>query len=159
MPAKAYVVHRTRGRVRLRIPERRGDHRFLGEVAERLRHCRGVHGVEATPATGSVLIHHDVDALEQLIVEAAANGVGELIEPIAALPPVARRLREEVTAVDRAVRRATGGTLDAATVAALGLMGLAAIQLVRGGQPVRAISLSWYAAELLRRWSEPKAAG
>jgi hypothetical protein len=66
---------------------------------------------------------------------------------------VARRLRSDIVVVDDALQKFSGGDLDLGTVASFGLMGLAAVQLVTGTQISNAVSLVWYAAELLRRSS------
>jgi hypothetical protein len=154
MKAKAHVVHSLRGRTRLRIPERRGDHAFFGEIEKRLLDCAGVSGVDSNPLTGSVLVHHTID-IESLIMQAAAGGLGELVELTLSSPPLARRVRAEVVAIDKAVRQLTAGELDLTTVASIGLLAMAGIQLVRGQQPVLVASLAWYASELLHRWEEP----
>ena len=153
MNAKAYLVHSIPGRTRLKIPERRGDHIFFDEVAERLRNCAGVSEVECNPLTGSVLIHHS--GLIDTLMRAALDPLDELLELELAAPPVARRLREDVIWLDQGIKRLSGGEFDLSTVAALGLLAFAGGQLVGGAQPVIAITLAWYATELLRRWEEP----
>ena len=149
--AKAHLVHSIPGRTRLRILGRRGDRAFFAELTERLSASRGVRSVRANPLTGSVLVHHDAD-VPALLMEAAANGLGDLVELALTCPPVAHRLREDAVAADQAIRRVTGGELDLATVAALGLVAMAGFQLVWGRRPASAVSLAWYGAELLTRW-------
>jgi hypothetical protein len=39
-----------------------------------------------------------------------------------------------------------------------GLFVLTGVQIIRGNQPVIAVPLAWYAAELPRRWEEPAGA-
>src|SRR5262249_17499675 len=131
---------------------------------KRLSACAGVSSVESNPLTGSVLVHHTVD-IESLIVPAVAGGLDELVELALNSPaPLARRVRDEAGAIDKAGRQHTPGELDLATVASIGLLAMAGIQLMRGQQPVFAVSLAWYASELLHRWKEsdqgrPSAAG
>jgi hypothetical protein len=156
--AKAHLVHAIPGRTRLRILGRRGDHAFFAELTERLSASRGVRSVRADPLTGSVLVHHDAH-VPALLMEAAANGLGDLVELALTCPPVAKRLREEVTTIDQAIRRATGGELDLGTLAAVGLLVMAGFQLIRGRRPASAASLAWYGAELLARWRESHPSG
>jgi hypothetical protein len=146
------------GRTRLRILSRRGDRAFFAELTERLSASRGVRSVRADPLTGSVLVHHDAD-VPALLMEAAANGLGDLVELALTCPPVAKRLREDAVAIDQAIRRATGGELDLGTVAALGLLAMAGFQLVWGRRPASAASLAWYGAELFTRWRESHSPG
>jgi hypothetical protein len=152
--AKAHPVHSIPGRTRFKISERRGDHIFFDEVAGRLRNCAGVSEVECNPLTGSVLIHHSGD-IDGPPMRAALHRLDEIVELELAPPPIARRLRADAIGLDQAITRLSGGEFDLSTVAALGLLALAGGQLVSGAQPVIAITLAWYATELLRRWEEP----
>lgn len=154
MKAKGHPVHSIPGRTRFKIPERRGDHIFFDEIARRLRDCAGVSEVKCNPLTGSVLIHHSGD-IDGPLMRAALHRLDEILELELAAPPVARRLRAEVVGLDQAINRLSRGELDLSTVAALGLLAMAGGQLVGGAQPVIAVTLAWYATELLRRWEEP----
>jgi hypothetical protein len=154
MKAKAHIAHSIPGRTRFRIHNRRHHRQFFRDIDGRLARLPQVKSVAADPRTGSVLVHHDGSTLD-LLAALATAGLGELVdlEPPA---PVARQLREELAVIDGALRRATSGQLDLATVSMFGLAVLAGVQLVRGTQPVIGITLAWYAAELLRRWEEPQ---
>jgi hypothetical protein len=151
MATKAYAVHHLPGRTRFRVPERRGDGNFFKEIAAQLGKCAGVSGVDANPLTGSVLVHHD-GGVEKLILDALGCGLTELVELELSSPPVARRVRADIAAVDRGIRRYTRGELDLGTLAALGLVVVAGVQLLRGRQPTAAVSMAWYASELFRHW-------
>lgn len=154
MRPRAYRVHSIPGRIRFKIPERRGDHGFFDEIAELLRSFSTVTQVESNPLTGSLLLHHS-DDIDGAPMQAALNALAEIVELELSSPPVARRLRAEVVEVDQSIQRYTRGALDLSTATALGLLALAGVQLLRGQQPVIAVSLAWYATELLRRWKEP----
>jgi hypothetical protein len=155
MVAKAYAVHHLEGRTRFRVPQRRGDAAFFKEIADRLAQCAGIKGVETNPLTSSILVHHDGD-IEGLIFQALGCGLTELVELELGSPPVARRLRADVVVADRRIRRYTHGELDLGTLAAFGLVIIGGVQLLRG-QPTLAVSMMWYASELMRRWIDPRA--
>ena len=152
--AKAHRVHSIPGRTRFKIPDRRGDQAFFDEIAARLRNGSAVSEVECNPLTGSVLIHHSGD-IDGPPMQSALNLLDEILELEFDVPPVARLLRDNVVGLDQAITRHSGGGFDLSTVAALGLLVMAGIQLVRKRQPVIAVTLAWYATELLRRWEEP----
>lgn len=152
MKAKAHVAHSVPGRTRLRVHNRHHDRAFFHDLENRLARFPQVQSLETNPQTGSVLVHHTGAAFDLLMVAAEA-GLGELID-FEPPEPVARQLQSEFKLLDDIVQRATEGRLDLSTLAAFGLFTLAGIQLVRGNQPVIAITLVWYAAELLRRWEE-----
>lgn len=157
MKAKAHVVHSVPGRTRLRVHNRKHDKQFFQEIATRLDRFPQVKSVETDPLTGSVLMHHTGPAFE-LLLAAAEAGLGQLVdfEPPA---PVARQLRAEVALFDEIIRRTSSGQLDLSTLAMFGLFTLAGIQFVQGSQPIIAVTLAWYGAELLRRWEEPAGDG
>jgi hypothetical protein len=156
--AKAQRVHNLPGRTRFKIPERRGDHAFFDEISELLRKFPSVREVEANPVTASLLLHHSGD-LDSEPMQAALNALAEIVELELSAPPVAKRLRADAAEVDQAIQRFTHGALDLSSATALGLLALAGVQLLRGQQPVVAVSLAWYATELLRRWEEPASRG
>jgi hypothetical protein len=151
MKAKAYAVHRLPGRVRFKIPSHRRKRRFFDELEQRLRRLEAVTDVKTNPATGSVLVEHRGE-VGDLAIEAFGSDIGELCEFALSLPPVAKRLHSEVSSLDKTVQQMTGGEIDLGTLTSVGLFALGALQLWRG-QTASAVTLSWYATELLRRSS------
>ena len=143
-------MHSLPGRVRFRIPERRGDAAYFDEIQRRLANGGVVTVVDVSPLTGSVLVRHS-GTTDDFINQTLRAELGDLVDLDSDPPSVARRLNAEVTALDRGVQDLTRGELDLNTLASLGLMALAGVQLVRGQHPVLAVSLCWYASELLRR--------
>lgn len=154
--AQAYLAHHIHGRTRFRIPDRRGDPTFLAEVARRLTRLSGVKDVNANPQTGSILVHHSV-TLDTLLEGTLGTDVAEIAQFALNSPSLARRVRADVDAIDQAIRRYTGGEFDLNAVVSLALVAMAVLQLVRGRHTtvVPAVSLAWYATELMRRASEP----
>jgi hypothetical protein len=156
MKATAHVAHSIPGRTRFRVHNRHHDRAFFHDLQNRIAAIPHVRTVETNPRTGSVLVHHSGAAFDLLMLAAGA-GLGEMIdlEPPAA---VAHQLRSQFAQLDEAVQRATEGRLDLSTLATVALFAFAGIQIVRGNQPVLAVTLAWYAAELLRRWERPAGA-
>jgi hypothetical protein len=56
---RAYMVHRTSDRMRIKVPGRRRDAIFFAALQRRLLQLDGVDGVEINSLTASVLIRHD----------------------------------------------------------------------------------------------------
>ena len=113
MTSTATIEHQLPGRLRLRIPTRRGDVSFFQGIVHALSECPDVNEIDATPLTGSVLIRHSGSA--QAITAAAAE----------------RKIFEVGNEPEKAREGApaSSGPLDAA---ATGLGGLALFQLARG---------------------------
>lgn len=120
---------------------------------------RSRHNVETNATTGSVLVQHDggLDEVIEAMLEDSERG--KLIEFILQSPPAADRLRAQIAGMDGALQRSSGGNIDLATVASFGLLGLAGAQLFLGLQIAGAVSLTWYAAELIRRSSYGQSIG
>jgi hypothetical protein len=113
MTAIAIIEHQLSGRLRLRIPTRRGDVSFFQRIVQALSQRPQIEEISATPLTGSILIRHSGSA--QAIVSAAAEQMlFELGDP---------------TKRPQGTPPASSGPLD---TAATGLAGLALLQVARG---------------------------
>lgn len=157
--SKAHLSHRMNGRVRFRVRGHRNDHEYFDSLAGRIRRAPGVSNVETNATTGSVLVQHE-GVLDDLLTALTSDAeLGKLVDFVLESPPIADRLRAQVTAMDGAVQRFSGGNVDLGTVASCGLLGLAGAQLFLGLQIAGAVSLAWYAAELIRRSSNGQPIG
>jgi hypothetical protein len=146
-----YVVHAIPGRIRLRVPERRGDKAFFADMTARLNALPSVVSAAANPVTGSVLIQF-TGTLEHLMTEAAdLLAQTRLHQSPPPVRPVMDRVKEEFNGLDSYLRRLTGGDTDAKSAVFLGLVGLSAIQLLRGNFLAPAATMLWYAGDLAMR--------
>ena len=136
MPPTAYLVHQISGRIRLRVPDKRGDSGDFKSVTKALSGRAGVEQVIVTPATASILIHHKGDA-EPIVTAASERG----LFAIEAVPK--RSQRQSSTEVN--TNRILPSALD---TAAKGLAGLALLQAARGQPFGTAVENFWngYAA-------------
>jgi hypothetical protein len=126
----AEIVHAMPGRARLRIVERRGDAVFFASVATGLSTIAGVHKVEVRPLTGSILLQH-----------------GPPLERISAAAREARLFTVED--VGDLLTTTPAMVIDPKVVVGLGLGGLAVWRLADGHILPPAITLAWYAANLM----------
>lgn len=154
MTERAYLAHRTPGRVRLRLPERRGDIGFFADLARRLADCEGVARVETNPRTGSVLIMHTGE-LEPILRWGERERRFALLGREPREPSMGERLRAEVAGFSQGLRRATSGQLDLPTAAFVLLLAGAAVQMRRGSLLSPATTLLWYASSLLAAQRTP----
>jgi hypothetical protein len=154
----AHVVHRGRGRLRLRVADRRKDAAWLEGAAACLAELPGVHRVEVGILTGSLLVHHGgeydlepaIRALDLWRLEDA---------PPAEVPPL-QSLNDMAASLEREMRALAPGAPDLRTLLFLSLAGLGVAQIVRGQITAPATSLLWYALELLaRNQSSPSGSG
>lgn len=101
------------GRLRVRMPSKRGDTAYFSDVTQRLSEHGGITGIIANPATGSILIRHESDLPS--IVQHAADL--ELFAIEAVLDPT------------REIPRDTAQLWGPMSLA---FLGLSAVQLLRG---------------------------
>lgn len=114
----AEIAHLLPGRLRLRIPSRRGDAPFFAEIAARMARLAGVRAVRANLRTASLLIEHDGPA-DALARSASEQRVLEIV-PAAPAPTRAQQYSGRLAA------------LPPLSVAAAGLAGLGLYQMARG---------------------------
>jgi hypothetical protein len=155
-PLFALVEHAIPGRTRLRIPALRGDGAGLLWLAEGLRDCPGLSGIEPRPLTGSLLLRHQVPLTE---VMAFAEGHGLLQlgggAPIAPAPtppsrppPIGAPPRPAMPG-EASPRHGGRGAFELVLIALLILA--AGVQLYRGHLLEPATKLLWYALNLAQR--------
>jgi hypothetical protein len=145
----AHLVHRARGRVRLRIPGRRHDASWLADLEGRLRDLPGITEVSANPSTAGVLILFDPAAVPDPIPRIEATGLLQVIAP-PPLSPTLAGLSRVAARLDDSLGERSGGSVDLRTLSVISLLVLAMYQAMRGRLLAPAISLLWYAFELLR---------
>jgi len=144
MDLNAYLVHSSPGRMRIRIPSMRNNLEFFEHAADTLEKLSNVTRVRMNPRTASILVLHDgitTDTFKQQVME---TGLFELqlenAENIALDINTVKELAGQAMGV--------GGTFSKSMFFYL-LMGLAIRQVMKGQIMAPAISLFWYASEIL----------
>jgi hypothetical protein len=148
---QARIVHQLRGRLRLRIKDRRQDPDYFTDLSSRMEALQGVEAVSANPTTGSVLLLHPDCPYERLQPQLTALELFELVE----VPPPARSalspVFEGVARINEGLAAGTSGNYDLRTLAVLGLLGVAVHQLYRGNIVGPAIPMLISALDLARQ--------
>lgn len=139
----ATIQHQIPGRLRLRIPARRGDVSFFHGIVQALSKLPGVEKLDAIPLTGSIIIRHSGSA-QAIAAAATERGLFEIgpEEPKEAPAPSTRR------------RPYSGLRSTAAT----GLSGLALFQVARGRLTGNAAENFWNAYGAQRILGRPEIA-
>jgi hypothetical protein len=120
----AYVEHQIPGRLRLRIPERRGDVAFFQRLVGVLSEVPDVTELDGSPLTGSVRIRYSGTA-EAIAAAAAKEGLFEIRKRDGEAQPK-KRPKEPASP---GAPHADAGMLDSI---ATGLSGLALFQVTQG---------------------------
>lgn len=148
----AYLVHAVPGRIRLRIPDKRGDEGYFTELARVLASQRSIAGVSVNAYTGSVLVR----AAAGIQPEALAVSARQLaLFDVREHSPRPRKKSALVTAsaglhgIDGLFARATGGYLDVRSGVFIVLLILAGRQIYKGHFMVPGFTFLWYALNLM----------
>ena len=153
----AYIKHQLPGRVRLKIPQKRGDFHYFDRIAESLAGCAGITRLQLNPPAGSILICHDIDTHFLNIIEfSQANGLFKIIEPpeeeTYSIPylPIPMLASTGLNRFDESLLDFSRGRLDGRSLLFLGLIGLAVRQITKGHLLGPASTLLWYAFSVLK---------
>jgi len=142
MLPEASVIHCTLNRIRLKIPSARGNRQYFAEIGEKLSGIAGLNRIEINPATGSILILSDSIRLEGLGDFAAEHGLFEITSQRAQREPLSKKIIKPLSDLSSSVTRLSGGELDLPGLVFIALLGVGAVQILRGnfGAP------PWYTA-------------
>jgi hypothetical protein len=144
---KAHICHLIPGRVRLRIPSRRGDIKYFTLVHRKLAALDGVQLVVVNPSTSSLLISHSL-AVNRLIEYAKVENLFE-VTPNRPSAPVSDIISEHARSVEQRLRALSFGRLDLSSLGFLVFLCLAIMQILRGQLFAPATTLLWYAIQAL----------
>lgn len=132
MEGGAYVVHHIPGRMRIKIPGARGKAELLRDVAEMLRALGYVTAVEASPLTGTLLVHYLPEAFDALANFLSGQGVAAS-QHAGKLPNPRATINQWLRQTNEALREATEDQLDLRTLLPLAALGAGLLAARRGG--------------------------
>ena len=139
---EAIVVHKMEGRLRIRVPARKGDIPYFGAVKDALSSLKGVEAVEVTPYTGSILVR-GVATVEAVVDAAQSRGLFAVREEQAVKVTAFHDVvSSQVGALNERIKTATGATFDLPGLAFMALVGAGIYQIARGNFAAPA----WYTA-------------
>ena len=157
----AYIKHQLPGRVRLKIPQKRGDFRYFDRIAEIFTDCPGITQLQLNPPAASILICHVTETDFLNIAEfAQTNGLFTIIEQpeeeTFSIPylPIPKLTSKGLNRVDESLMDFSKGRLDGRSLLFLTLIGLAVRQVTQGNIMGPASTLLWYAFSLLKEENE-----
>jgi hypothetical protein len=151
MIPRAQIVHQVRGRLRMRIQERRKDVDYFEAVRQHLEDLPGVESVRVNSVTGSVLLLHPELDFDELAPRLCDSDLFQLLAGPPPEVPAFAPLQGGLAGIDRLLGEGTGGGVDLRTVAFIVTMGMAIRQVMRGQIMVPAFTLMWHAMDLVFR--------
>ena len=144
---EAQIGHMMPGRLRLKIPARKGDSNYLGAVVKELASVPGIEKVSMNPDTASILIIHKLEMgeLKKNLTSSDYFRLAQLPEAqTAKLGPGSLHgdVKRCFSGVSSEIERLTGRTLNVSEMAFLGLLGAGTLQIGSGNLT----AIPWYTA-------------
>ncbi|HXX82138.1 MAG TPA: hypothetical protein VEI46_11355 [Thermodesulfovibrionales bacterium] len=137
----AHISHQTTGRLRIKIPARKGDNTYFNALKEHFSALEGVRDLQLNPTTGSVLILHTLDN-QSVAQYATANNMFSLTGANPSSASLHLRVTETFKGMNNQVRAFTSGEINIGSLAFLGLMGAGIYQIGKGNFT----AIPWYTA-------------
>jgi hypothetical protein len=147
----AHICHHTQGRIRIKIPSRRGGKEYFSLVNAQFSELHGIERVEVNPVTASVLLITEAD-VKHISDHAEAKGLFLLRKPNPHSTALSRKIMGEFNQVDDTIRKFTGGDMDLPALAFLGLVGAGIYQVSIGNFTAPAwYTAFWYATNIFTK--------
>jgi hypothetical protein len=145
MSPSAVVVHQLPGRVRLSIPEKRGDGDYFRMLCQRLSGVDGVRSVKTNAVAGSILLQFN-GVLQEVLRSAGAPGLFELDGAASAGARVPAPARAAPT-----INLVSGREITPMFMAGVLFSGIGLLQSLRGRLMVPAVTAFWYATSTFQQ--------
>jgi hypothetical protein len=109
----AYVVHRTRNRIRLKVPAQRCNESFFTRLQRQLAEHPEIVSIDVNPLTASVLIVHHAGFRSE---ELCNPFLGLELATGEDLPRVRQDAHQRISELDRRIQQLSAGEVDLAAV-------------------------------------------
>lgn len=151
---EARITHTISGRLRIKIPSKKGNNSYFESLEQKLSGCNGVQGVKTNAVTAGVLLLHDAD-IKGISKFAEENRLFMVKSLGSERTLLVDRIRNSFEDLNRRTKNLTGGELDVASAVFVSLVSLSIYQIARGNffAPAWYTSL-WYAVNMVFRSSD-----
>jgi hypothetical protein len=137
----AILSHQSPGRLRLRIPSKKGDGLFFQSLKDQLSTLSGVERIDVNPITGSILLIHSIDA-EKIAQFARGKGLFEIQSGSENASSLHREVTKAFNILDGRALGFTEGGINLGALASLALIAAGTYQIFRGNFA----AIPWYTA-------------
>lgn len=154
---KAFIKHQMPGRVRLKIPSKRGDEQYFEELAETFAECEAIGQLQLNPPTASLLIQHGIAPFDEIAKFAANAGLftiamGQEAELMATETSSIASLTSSAAAyLDHKMADLSAGKVDVRSLLFLSFVGMAVVEAKKGHIMAPASTFLWRALQLLNK--------
>lgn len=143
MLPEAYISHMISGRLRIKIPSKKGDMHYFGDMYKQFSACEGIEKVEVNSLTGSILLIHAVD-VSRIADFSKQNNLFSIKDTrlFGKQTYISRKLSDTFQDFNHKVIVSTKGFANIPDLIVLTLIGLSIFQMSQGNF----IAPAWYTA-------------
>jgi hypothetical protein len=151
MISVAHVSHQTSGRLRVKIPSKKGNSNYFEAVKSGFAGLGGIDDIQVNHLTGSVLFLLKGASEEAIASHALSRGIFKLHGKSSSTPAgLQQRLSGTFKGMNDQIKSLTGNELDIAGSAFLVLIGAGIYEISRGNFTAPAwYTAFWYALNIL----------
>jgi len=147
MATNALIVHQLPQRIRLRIPEYRGDTAYFDKLKEKIRSIDNVRNVKTYPLTGGIAIEFDGNA-DDLLNKVQQHELNIQVDENLIEKKSKSALRKNLS---RPLNLVTGREITPMFMVGSVLAVVSLVQTLRGKILVPSISGFWYATQAFKQ--------
>ena len=152
MSEHTHVVSSTPRRTRIRVSRKRRNREEMARLARALEEFPYVSSVDTNLQTGTILVHHEDGALED--IRCRLRDMGVILMAATGVEMPAKWFTKAVSDLDTRITSETKGILNLKLLVPIGFGALALLQLVRRGLQLEGAPwyiLAYFAFESFRR--------
>ena len=172
---KLEIAHQVPGRIRMKVGAAKANPELLEQIKETFMVIPGVEQVEVNPATGSVVLHYDVDQHDEFHghlqhhtgghhqppptneIDALASKISQEAEFLAENSHTARVIVDFFKATDKQIKSATSNTIDLKIVLATAIAGITIFEVGANAATPVWVTLSMFGLNHLIEANSPEA--
>jgi Heavy metal associated domain 2 len=173
---KFNIAHQVPGRVRMKIPSAKGNPELLQQICDTFAVIPGIERITVNPATGSVVMHYDVEQHDEFHGRMQHHMPGGYQPPATEIDDFAHKIEQEAEflarhsqsaravvdffkKIDREIRVATDNNIDLKIALAVGIIGFTVLEVGTAAATPVWVTLTLFALNHVIEMHAPHAEG
>lgn len=147
---EAFIVHNITGRLRIKVPSKKGNILFFENLMTKLQDIRAIEKIEINALTGSIILYSSSKS-EDLISSLSSLNILKIVPSNTNKIKISSSFKNAFKEIDNKVKGLTCGELNLADIVFLSLVSVAIYQIQRGNFIAPAwYTAIWYAMNILK---------
>ena len=130
--SKAYISHFSPNRLRIKIPDKKGDETYFKHVKKAFAEKIGQKNLETNPLTGSILFVHSKIVVEDISEVGKSNRLFQLEWEKGKKNSLSKPVAQSLGKMNEKITAYSGETFDLWELLFMGMLGFGVFEIVRG---------------------------